>query len=64
MRGTLHLVAADDLGWLLGLLGPVFAAGNETRQAQLGLGRDLKLRGIDSTAEFLARQRSQMQKDE
>src|SRR5581483_8651081 len=23
MRGTLHLVPAEDLGWLLGLLGPI-----------------------------------------
>ena len=53
MRGTLHLVAADDLGWLLGLLGPVFAAGNETRQAQLGLAR-LKLPGVDAIRRILA----------
>lgn len=25
MRGTLHLVAADDLGWMLSLFGPVFS---------------------------------------
>ena len=48
MRGTLHLVAADDLGWLLSLLGPIFASGSEARHAQLGLDRDLKLRGVDT----------------
>src|SRR2546425_3490313 len=54
MRGTLHLVAAEDLGWLLSLLGPVFAAGNETRHAQLGLDHDLKLRGLDTIRRILA----------
>jgi hypothetical protein len=39
MRGTLHLVAADDLGWLLALCGSRVAAGAERRRAQLGLDR-------------------------
>jgi len=54
MRGTLHLVAAEDLGWLLSLLGPIFAAGSETRHAQLGLDRDSKLRGVDTIRRILA----------
>jgi len=33
MRGTLHLVAAEDAGWLLGLLGPVFSRATRGRQA-------------------------------
>ena len=37
MRGTLHLVAADDLGWLLPLLGPVFVRKSQRRYDQLGL---------------------------
>ena len=37
MRGTLHLVAAEDAGWLVGLLGPVFAAADRRRRLQLGL---------------------------
>jgi hypothetical protein len=37
MRGTLHMVAADDVGWLVGLLGPVFAAADQRRRDQLGL---------------------------
>jgi hypothetical protein len=37
MRGTLHMVAAEDAGWLVGLLGPGFAAGNRRRRLQLGL---------------------------
>ncbi|TMF61817.1 MAG: winged helix DNA-binding domain-containing protein [Chloroflexi bacterium] len=54
MRGTLHVVAAEDLGWLLSLLGPQFAAGSKTRHAQLGLDRDLKLRGVDTIRRILA----------
>jgi hypothetical protein len=37
MRGTLHLVAAEDLGWLLELLGPRVLAGAALRQQRLGL---------------------------
>jgi hypothetical protein len=37
MRGTLHLVAAEDLHWLIGLLGPRVLAGAPARRAQLGI---------------------------
>jgi len=37
MRGTLHLVAAQDAGWLVGLLGPIFAAKGRPRRLALGL---------------------------
>ena len=37
MRGTLHLVAAEDLPWLIGLLGPRVLAGAPARRAQLGI---------------------------
>src|SRR5689334_12924071 len=40
MRGTLPLVAAEDLRWLVELLGPVFARAFATRHAQLGLDDD------------------------
>ena len=35
MRGTLHLTAAEDLGWMLELLGPRVLAGAATRRAAL-----------------------------
>ena len=41
MRGTLHLLAADDFGWVNGLLGPYFAARGAPRRRQLGLDDDL-----------------------
>jgi hypothetical protein len=37
MRGTLHLVAADDLPWLLALTAPRIVAGQRARRAQLEL---------------------------
>src|SRR5689334_17788953 len=32
MRGTLHLSAAEDIRWLIGVLGPVFMAGGKARR--------------------------------
>ena len=37
MRGTLHLTAADDLPWMLELLGPRVLAGAAKRRERLGL---------------------------
>jgi hypothetical protein len=37
MRGTLHVVAAEDLGWMLALTGPRMVASAATRRAGLGL---------------------------
>jgi hypothetical protein len=45
-RGTLHLLATADLGWLLPLFGPVFIAGNRRRYAELGLDEDTLARGV------------------
>jgi Winged helix DNA-binding domain len=46
MRGTLHLLATEDLSWLLPLLGPVFVAGGRRRRAELGLDEDTYARGL------------------
>ena len=54
MRGTLHLVAADDIRWLVHLLGPVFARASASRHAQLGLDDDLKTRGVAALRTILA----------
>ncbi|WP_138761148.1 winged helix DNA-binding domain-containing protein [Modestobacter altitudinis] len=40
MRGTLHLTAAEDLPWMLALLGPKVLAGAAGRRATVGLGDD------------------------
>lgn len=54
LRGTLHLVRADDAGWLLGLLGPIFAARGRPRRLALGLGDALCERGLELLREILA----------
>jgi hypothetical protein len=41
MRGTLHLLAAEDLGWLLPLLGPAFVRKSRRRYAELGLTEEI-----------------------
>jgi hypothetical protein len=53
MRGTLHVVAAEDLRWLLLLLGPVFARAGVARHAQLGLDDDRKKRGVATIRRIL-----------
>src|SRR5579863_1137402 len=53
-RGTLHLLATEDLGWLLTLLGPAFVAGDRRRRAELGLDEDTCARGIRIIHDVLA----------
>jgi Winged helix DNA-binding domain len=54
MRGTLHLVTAEDAGWLVGLLGPVFAAADRRRRLQLGLDDGLCERALEALPAVLA----------
>ncbi len=54
MRGTLHLLASEDLGWLLPLLAPRFIAGGSQRRAELGLDEDTCATGIRILRSVLA----------
>lgn len=54
MRGTLHLVRAADAGWLLGLLGPIFAARGRPRRLALGLDDALCARAVEMLRDVLA----------
>ena len=54
MRGTLHLVAAADVGWIAGLLGPIFAAAGRRRRAALGLDDELCERALAGMRDILA----------
>jgi Winged helix DNA-binding domain len=47
MRGTLHLVAAEDLGWLLDLLAPRVLSMVTGRRAELGLDAGQYERALD-----------------
>jgi hypothetical protein len=53
MRGTLHLVATEDVGWLLGLFGERYLAANARRRAQLGLDEAATERGVRVVRELL-----------
>ncbi len=55
-RGTLHLLATEDLGWLLLLFGPVFIAASQRRRIELGLDEDTCARGIGIVRGVLANQ--------
>jgi hypothetical protein len=54
MRGTLHLVAADDLRWILSVVAPVLGAGSARRQVELGLDGDIKTRGVRAIRRILS----------
>src|SRR2546423_3384262 len=55
-RGTLHLLAAEDLNWLLPVLGPVFIAAGRRRRAELGLDEDTCAKGLRIIRDVLAHQ--------
>ncbi|TDQ04464.1 winged helix DNA-binding protein [Labedaea rhizosphaerae] len=54
MRGTLHMLAAADVRWIVGLLGPRFAAANRGRRHRLGLDDDTLARGVAQLSDVLA----------
>lgn len=46
MRGTLHMLTAQDVGWIVALLGPRFAKGMRGRRHRLGLDDDTCARAV------------------
>ena len=52
MRGTLHLVAAEDYAWLVALLGPLFDRPSK-RRADLGLDPGRMDQGLDAVKSIL-----------
>lgn len=53
MRGTLHLVASDDLQWMNVLLAPGFIAKGKGRRAQLGLDAETSAKGLKAIRAIL-----------
>jgi hypothetical protein len=53
LRGTLHLVAAEDLAWLLALLAPGLIRAGTRRRAELGLDIATGRRGVRALADML-----------
>ena len=54
MRGTLHLIAADDLPLTLAIFGPLHLSRGQRRLTQLGLPPELAERSTAEAAEILA----------
>ncbi len=54
MRGTLHMLAADDVRWIIRLLGPHFTRMGKRRRDQLGLDPDTCRRGLAAIERALA----------
>lgn len=54
MRGTLHLAAAQDLRWMLSLLGPIFIPKGKGRRAQLGLTEAICEQGLNAVRAILS----------
>lgn len=56
MRGTMHLVAAEDLGWMLAWFGPLFIHESTRRYAQLGLDAVTRAKAVRIMREALGEQ--------
>lgn len=54
LRGTLHLVAASDVRWLLAVVRPGLVAANRTRRRELGLEDADTARGMELLRRYLA----------
>ena len=54
MRGTIHLVVADDLRWMVRLIGPAVARKFRTRWRLLGLTDDVLEKAVAALPELLA----------
>lgn len=54
MRGTLHFVATEDLGWLLPLVAPAAYPDSHRRLGQLGVGGDAPAKTVRMIGELLA----------
>ncbi len=56
LRGTLHLVPAEDLRWLLELCAPAAIRGSSSRYRQLDLTDDARKRGLAAIQAVLSRE--------
>ncbi len=60
MRGTMHMVAAEDAGWLTALLGPHFIRKSRPRRLQLGLTDDYLAKAVPQLVERLPATRAEL----
>jgi hypothetical protein len=57
MRGTLHLVPAEDLRWMIRLFGPVFGPKGKRRRSELGLTEKIIDHGLREIQAILSKDR-------
>ncbi len=55
MRGTLHLLATPDLGWMVALLSPTLVAKSKARLQELGLSETIVSHGLELIQAVLKR---------
>jgi hypothetical protein len=55
MRGTLHLLDVNDLGWMVSLIGPTMIDKNRRRCRELGLDEERLEKGLNVLREILIR---------
>ncbi|TCO46529.1 winged helix DNA-binding domain-containing protein [Actinocrispum wychmicini] len=53
MRGTLHMVAAKDVHWMVSFFGPSLVRGQRRRRAELGLTDDICARALPALQDIL-----------
>ncbi|MGW4116077.1 winged helix DNA-binding domain-containing protein [Actinosynnema sp. NPDC004786] len=53
MRGAVHLLRREDVGWVLALLGPLNVARSRRRRLELGLTDEVCARAVDALREVL-----------
>lgn len=53
MRGTLHLLDLDDLGWIVSLIGPTMIEKNRRRRLELGLDEKRTEKGLKAIRKIL-----------
>lgn len=53
MRGTLHIIPAEDVRWLIRLLGSRFIEKGKARRLQLGLDEEISAKGMTALAKIL-----------
>jgi hypothetical protein len=67
MRGTRHLLAAEDVGWLLALFGPLFIRKSRRRHDELGLTEEIDVKAVHVIGDLLRSRgpqtRSELAKD-
>lgn len=63
MRGTMHLLPAEDVGWLLSIFGPLFIRKGKRRFSQLGLTPEIRSRAATLMVEAI-RDRGPMSRPE